>query len=323
MKAVELFSGAGGFGLGLKYAGVKVVAAFEYNEDAAKTYALNLDDVVTVADVRDVDFRPYKGVDLVVGGPPCQPFSCASVVSKGKEDPRDMIPQFIRAVAEIRPKIFLMENVPSLAAPRHRAYLQSILSQFAELGYNVDYAVLKASDFGLPTKRRRIFVAGRLDGKPKFPLSPGTAPATISCRKLLDLTDLTECSTNIIYAKNPVVHRSVGGSLLVNGRGKVLDPDAPANTVLANASSGRHIVDPNGVFAEYHAHLQAGGKPRTGKVFGCRRINLLEAKRIQTFPDGFTTLGSNNSQWKQIGNAVPPRFAAAVIHTLIQPTKGN
>src|SRR5579859_7858192 len=119
-KAIDLFSGAGGLSLGLHMAGWNVVTALEIDPNAVATYKRNFPDTSVIkSDVTTIDFKQFQGIDLVAGGPPCQPFSVAGK-QKAAADSRDMVPHFIRAVKEIQPKAFLMENVKGLVTPKHR-----------------------------------------------------------------------------------------------------------------------------------------------------------------------------------------------------------
>lgn len=165
MKAVTLFAGAGGACQGLKEAGLDVVACFERDRDAVATLRANGLPAVQ-ADLAGYDWHstPYcDWVDLVEGGPPCQPFSAAGL-GQGEWDPRDCIPAYIDAISAIRPRYFVMENVRGLTYKKHAAYLSTVIERFEELGYLVDYRVLNAADFGVPQTRQRLFVVGRLDG---------------------------------------------------------------------------------------------------------------------------------------------------------------
>ena len=141
-SCIDLFSGAGGLSLGLKMAGFTVKAALEIDADALQTHKTNMPDVRHICeDVQGVDFGEFEGVDLVAGGPPCQPFS-VSGKQLGSMDSRDMVPQFVRAVREARPTAFLMENVHGLASAKFRSYLDSKLEELAGLGYDVHWKVL-------------------------------------------------------------------------------------------------------------------------------------------------------------------------------------
>ena len=117
--------------------------------------------------MKEYNFRKFEGIDLIAGGPPCQPFS-----SGGKglaaEDRRDMIPQFIRAVDEARPRAFLMENVSALFGATHRTYLGHVIARLRALGYTISEAVLNAAEYGVPQKRRRGFLVGLRRGRFEF-----------------------------------------------------------------------------------------------------------------------------------------------------------
>ncbi|MCK6512438.1 DNA cytosine methyltransferase [Myxococcota bacterium] len=134
-KAVDLFCGAGGLSLGLHWAGWNVELAVEQNAAASATYRHNFPSTMFLEkDVREVCFSGYKGIDLVAGGPPCQPFSVAGE-QLAENDPRDMVPAFVRVVRETRPKSFLMENVPGLLTTKHKTYTSSVVRMFQSLDY--------------------------------------------------------------------------------------------------------------------------------------------------------------------------------------------
>lgn len=127
MKLVDLFSGAGGLSLGQKLAGFEVKACVELNRDAMNTYALHEQNATHYnQDVRSIDFSIYKGkIDIVSGGPPCQPFSIGGL-RKSSEDSRDMLPEFVRALKEIKPEAFIMENVPGLIMKKQKSILTGL-----------------------------------------------------------------------------------------------------------------------------------------------------------------------------------------------------
>jgi DNA (cytosine-5)-methyltransferase 1 len=130
MRSIEIFSGAGGLALGLEGAGFESVALVERNRDACATLRLNRPRWnVLEADIREIDFRSFGAVDLVAGGPPCQPFSMGGKAN-GYDDHRDMFPQAVRAVRELRPGAFLFENVRGLLRPAFSNYVEYIKLQF-------------------------------------------------------------------------------------------------------------------------------------------------------------------------------------------------
>jgi DNA (cytosine-5)-methyltransferase 1 len=190
MRSIELFSGAGGMALGLEQAGFDSVALFERDADACATLRHNRPDWnVVQGDVRDVDFGRYGPVDLVAGGPPCQPFSMGGK-AKGFNDNRDMFPQAVRAVRELQPKAFVFENVRGLLRSAFANYVEFIRLQLTyptfpisdnvdwetnfrrlqrhhtsknragELTYNVSISLADAASYGVPQRRHRVFFVG-------------------------------------------------------------------------------------------------------------------------------------------------------------------
>ena len=173
MRSVELFTGCGGLGLGLARAGFKHERMVEWNECAVATIAHNAklgvehvaDWPIDRADVRAVDWREHSGATLVAGGPPCQPFSIGGK-HRGDGDQRDMWPQAIRAVREIRPDAFLFENVRGLLRPKFAPYLSTIVAGLStpdrknDLRYNVVVQQVDAANFGAAQRRHRVLIFG-------------------------------------------------------------------------------------------------------------------------------------------------------------------
>ena len=197
MKSIELFAGAGGLGIGISRAGFEPVAVVEWNRYCCDTIRENqflglkplCDWPLIEGDVRSVDFRPYEGsIELVSGGPPCQPFSIGGK-HRGFMDSRDMFPQAVRAVREIKPKAFIFENVKGLTRSTFASYFEYIRLQLTypeltrnsdepsldhmarlekhhscghanDLSYRLLTRVLNAADYGIPQKRERVFFVG-------------------------------------------------------------------------------------------------------------------------------------------------------------------
>lgn len=190
MRSVELFSGAGGLALGLEQAGFQSVGLFERDADACATLRANRPKWnVVEGDVREVNFAEYGPVDLVAGGPPCQPFSMGGKAN-GYNDTRDMFPQAVRAVRELKPRAFIFENVRGLLRQSFRNYVEFIRLQLtypdfpvslnvdwsinlqrlekhhnshrkeSDLTYRVTINLADAADFGVPQHRHRVFFVG-------------------------------------------------------------------------------------------------------------------------------------------------------------------
>jgi len=193
--SIELFAGAGGLSLGFSHAGFKPKAVIEWDKHACDTLRVNRDRsvrdmkdwLILQRDVREIDYSEYAGrIDLVSGGPPCQPFSLGGK-HRAFLDPRDMFPETVRAIREVRPRAFVIENVRGLARTAFTKYLQYILLQLSypmierrsneewlghltrlekaltaskRTDYNVVFRVLNAADYGVPQKRERIIIVG-------------------------------------------------------------------------------------------------------------------------------------------------------------------
>lgn len=318
-RAIDLFAGAGGLSIGLKMAGWDIRVAVEYEPTAVETHRKNMPEVVHLCeDIRNISFGEYEGkIDLVAGGPPCQPFS-VSGKQLGKLDVRDMVPEFVRVVSEIRPKAFLMENVQGLTTSRFLPYLKERIEELKSLGYEVHWQVLNAADYGVPQNRRRLFVIGvPLGTRFEFPKPTHGPKGKQRYRTVADALSgclMSEANrAKVVYAKNPVLRRSAFAGMLLNGKGRPLNMDAPAHTIPATAGGNRtHILDPQGVLVAYHNELLSGGAVRQGEVIGCTRLTVSQSARLQTFPDWFEFTGRKNQQYAQIGNAVPPELAAVV-----------
>lgn len=200
MKSIELFAGAGGLGIGLHEAGFRPVGVIERDQYCCDTIRQNQslkveavrDWNVIRCDVRKIDFRRYEGlIDVVSGGPPCQPFSVGGK-HRAYNDKRDMFPEAIRAVREARPKAFIFENVKGLTRTTFRNYYEYIQLQMEhptlfrsadegwmdhlarlerhhtsgkreDLHYRVVTRVLNAANFGIPQRRERVFFVGFRD----------------------------------------------------------------------------------------------------------------------------------------------------------------
>lgn len=319
---IDLFAGAGGLSLGLKQAGWETQMAVDYDKGACETYRRNFPNVeVFQGDIRKVDWSHLAGkIEMVAGGPPCQPFSVAGN-QKADQDSRDMLPEFVRAVSDIRPKLFLMENVAGLVSPRHSPYLASRLQQLSLLGYELDFKVLDAANYGVPQHRRRVIVIGSRVGSISFP-SPthgtGRKPFVSSEAAILGSPRDAPNRAIVTFAKNPIMRPSPWAGMLVNGGGRPINLSAPSQTIPASAGGNRtHIVDECKVLLDYHSYLLNGGKPKRGLVSGVRRLTLRESARLQTFPDAFSFVGEPSSQYRQVGNAVPPLLGRAVGEALM------
>ena len=300
--------------------------AADSSADALQTYSRHHHTAeILEGDIAGHDFKRYRGnIAIVAGGPPCQPWSTGGK-QLGHSDGRNGLAHFIRIVDQIRPMAFLMENVPGLAAPGNYEYLNTFISKLTELGYLVDQRILDATAYGVPQRRRRLFVVGTASGRefnwPEATFGPGTAMPARAAGEVISADAIVgePNPSKVTYAKNPVIRPNPFAGLLFNGGGRPVNLDRPAPTVLASAGGNRTLwIDTEGILADYHEHLRAGGAPRSGRVPGARRLTAAEVALLQTFPANLTFAGSRGSQYVQIGNAVPPDLAAAMAWALVR-----
>ncbi len=329
MNTIDLFSGPGGLSIGLKRSGYRILANVELNRDAMDTYASHDSDGTHYnVDVREVSFERFRGVaDIVVGGPPCQPFSIGGL-RKAQADKRDMIPEFIRCLKESQPSAFIMENVPGLIQKRTRPYFDWALSQLSACGFRLNWAVLNSADYGIPQKRKRLFVLGSRNMQLRFPTTthgPGTENKYLSAVDAIGVEPIGEApNCPVKFARFPDLRPSPYAGHVYNGGGRPIDPNGPCHTILASAGGYKtHWFDTQNVATEYHAHLKAGGKPREGEVPGARRMSVEESALVQTFPAGMRFAGRKSSQYTQVGDAVPPDLAFVVGRSVLFQLNGR
>jgi DNA (cytosine-5)-methyltransferase 1 len=326
-RFVSLYSGAGGLDLGFIDAGFKPLWANDFDSNAVDTYRENIGEHIHLGDVNevaDLDYLRSLAPDVVIGGPPCQGFSVAGHMKP--DDPRSKhVLRFIDIVGELSPQAFVMENVAALALNRRWETLLARLKRKARRhGYSVRSFVLDASHYEVPQGRHRMFLVGVKGTTPIKPeAATDEAPPTVR-EALSDLPKVgaagnnSLCTARVTPARKPVMRRSPFAGMLFNGKGRPLDLDRPAGTLPATMGGNRTpIIDQwqlDGRAEEswivgYHSRL-TGGKPPIKRVpKRMRRLTVEEAAALQTFPAPWKFKGRRSSQYRQIGNAVPPKLA--------------
>lgn len=350
-RAVSLFSGAGGMDIGFAKAGFRTEVVAELDTTACQTLEANREEIghvgkdqIVPTSVRDLNLRHLEAeeIDVVFGGPPCQGFSVA-----GKMDPNDersdLVFDFMRTVRDVRPKSFVMENVKPLAvANRWEGVRNRFKRRASEAGYQTALIVLKATEYGVPQARERMFFIGvRRDL-----LEPGSANLRDRIIAQLEthrkphktLRDIIRyfgpagsqgnpktCTAKIAYAKSPILRKSPYAGMLFNGAGRPIPVEGASPTLPASMGGNKTpIVDEGQIFGgqesfieEYHRSLMESGIPRLGTAPDrLRRLTIRECAAIQTFPAGYDFKGAKSSIYKQIGNAVPCHLAEVVAKSL-------
>jgi DNA (cytosine-5)-methyltransferase 1 len=325
---VSLYAGAGGLDLGFIRAGFEPVWTNELDPFAAATYeGLTRrhfpDHRVAVGDLSSQRWPSRGSADLVIGGPPCQGFSVA-----GKMNPNDPRSQhvwtFLKIVQRVQPSMFVMENVKALATNEKWAEVRKDLQARARrLGYQTELIVLNASHFGVPQARERMFFIGTRETEVAEPrATTARTPPTLRTT-LLRLPpaghpgNATVCPAAITPARRPVLRPSPFAGMLFNGHGRPVDLNAPGPTLHATmGGNGTPIIDqlqldedaPPWVI-QYHRRLMRGGRPVKRVPRHLRRLTVEEAAAAQTFPSAANWAGPQSAQYRQIGNAVPPRLS--------------
>lgn len=281
---LDLFAGCGGLSLGFEAAGYKTIG-YEMDNAAAETYNKNLIGVCFPVKL-DLDFD-YPQADIVIGGPPCQPFSVGGH-QKGMEDARDGFPIFIDAVKKLQPKVFMFENVRGLLYS-NKWYFELVLVELRKLGYIVDYKLLNAVNYGVPQNRERLFVIGHRS-KFVFP-KHHTKRATVGEAIGDTMFTAPEGSKFLTASMDKYVANYEKASSCINPRD--LYSDRPARTLTCRNLAG------------------ATGDMQRVRLNDGKRRRLLhsEAARLQSFPDWFEFIGNETQRFNQIGNAVPPLLA--------------
>jgi len=286
-RVLDLFAGCGGLALGFEAAGFETIG-FETNPDCCATYNANLTGSCT-----ELFLTPdttFPEAEIVIGGPPCQPFSVGGN-QLGLEDARDGFPAFTAAVEQLRPKLWMFENVRGLLY-KNRWYLDQIIHRLERLGYVVDIKLLNAVDYLVPQNRERIIVVGHKGGF-SFPkkcserITVGQALGGFLSAEPTEGKYLTD-------SMDQYVARYEKASKCINPRD--LDPNRPSRTVTC-----RNLAGATGDMQRI--------KVPSGRR---RRLSVREGARLQSFPDWFDFKGGEGSQFNQVGNAVAPMFAFAL-----------
>ena len=298
LTCVEICAGAGGQALGLAMAGFVHVALVEYEQEYCNVLKANRPEWnVICADVHKFDGHPYEGVDLLAGGVPCPPFSVAGK-QLGKDDERDLFPEAIRLIREIRPRAVMLENVRGFLDSGFEEYRDHIFTEIKKLGYVTHIKLLNASDYGVPQLRPRVVIVGiRKDqaGAFEYPQEHPRESPTVG-ETLCDLMSQNGWKGAKKWAEGAdrIAPTLVGGSKKHGG------PDlGPTRAKNAWVELG---VDGKGI-ANEAPEQDFDGMPRlTSRMMA----------RIQGFPDTWTFGSKKTIACRMIGNAFPPPVAQAV-----------
>lgn len=323
-KIVDLFSGAGGFQIGFEKEGFETILSTDFDEDCEKVHKENRPDVPFLRmDIHDLSLEllnqyvsPETNIDVLIGGPPCQGFSTIGKrVSSDPDkrtafDPRNtLFREYIRVLNYLQPKFFLMENVQGLLTRDKGKIFKEIQETFENTGYEFNYVILNAADYGVPQIRNRVFFFGnRVGVKMEPPASncDGTEehPYKTVGEAIGDLADLPD---DIDFNHVALKHGDINLKryALIPEGGRLPEDQLPEELYRKNFGN---------TFKRLHRD-----KPSLTMVPGHnafpihpwlnRSLTVREAARIQTFPDDYVFVGPRQKQCMQVGNAVPPVMA--------------
>ena len=295
MKIISLFSGAGGLDLGLIQAGNTIIWANDIDKDAVATYRENIGDHIVCDDIKNIDISALPNADVVVGGFPCQGFSQANRLRTLEDDRNQLYRFFYNTIKVKQPKYFIAENVKGILSLGKGEAIKQIVADFEAAGYITSVNLVNMADYRVPQTRQRVIIIGqRVDlGKELRFIFPqpthsktGELPQWVSIKEAIDHFPDPDKENNVlnhVYSAYKVEYRNFTGH-------RKTDPDKPSPTVLARGNGK------GGVCAIPHYN-------------GRRRLTIRESASVQTFPEDFHFVGTMNSCYRQIGNAVPVLFA--------------
>lgn len=360
-NCIELFAGSGGLGTGFENAGFNIVSANDIWKSAADTYMANHKKVnYIVEDISkingDILLKNTKyskdEIDVIIGGPPCQGFS--TLGKRFIDDPRNkLFKEYVRIVNDIKPKIFVMENVSGILSMENGKVLENIIKSFNNIGYKLEYRLLNAAEYGVPQLRERtIFIGTRLNMSIKFPKKTHSLINEKGYKKALTLWDAigdlpqSDDLEFDNYDKGPL--NSFQKKMRKNSNGlfnhKPPTHNEKAKKMMQYISMGKSAwesdmpkeLKPTSGYGNTYARLNANEPGMTiTRNFACisssrcihpylnRGLTAREAARIQSYPDNYIFKGSKTDIHIQIGNSVPPLLGEKIAEVVKEMLDDN
>jgi DNA (cytosine-5)-methyltransferase 1 len=320
-KVISLFAGCGGSSLGYKQAGCKVIAAVEYDKNAAAVYRQNFEDTclyeadITLLDpesvLADLNLKPGE-LDILDGSPPCQGFSMAG--KRRMSDPRNrLFEEYVRFLEIMQPKAFVMENVPGLVSGPMRPIFQEMIDVLTKAGYVVKARILNAAHYGVPQSRRRVIVLGFRADLGITPVHPMPLTLPVSFRDAVEgLSDPGLCM------------QPIGKALLIARALKAGESGADLHQRYGHKGNDFSLER----LSWYKPSPTVCKTIRPGQCGllhpeEARFLSIGELKRVCSFPDSFILNGSFEQQWGRLGNAVPPLLMKAIAEQVSQQLLGG
>lgn len=306
-KIISLFSGSGGLDLGfLKTNRVEILLANDFNKQACDSYKKNIGNHIVHDDIRKLKNLPKA--DIIIGGPPCQGFSLANP-NRSFDDPRNFLfKEYSRILSEVKPKVFVLENVSGMVSMEKGAVLKSILKELSRNGYKVLYRILNAKNYDTPQSRNRVIIVGVQENIKEKYLYPEPCVNPPMFGKYTTIGDvflkepLNGHSYNHVFGKlselnqKRLKHIPAGGSMKDCPKELHNNSDLKRSMRRLNFDSISPTIVHNNCDHYYHPSE-------------ARRITIREMARIQGYPDDYIFCGSKSEQSRQVGNSVPINLA--------------
>lgn len=334
-NVIDLFCGAGGLSYGFESAGFNILLGIDNDDKALEVFEKNHKSAKSICgDITQICYEDIKKIigdqriDIIIGGPPCQGMSLSG--PRKFDDPRNKLYlSYIRLVDEIRPRAFVIENVPGLVSLFGGKIKDSIIEKFSKMGYRVKYRILCAADYGVPQSRKRvIFVGTRENVDYNYPqiqenevtcemalsdLPPledelGEEISEYTCPPQNDYQALMRKNSDKVYNHVAAEHSEKVKkiiSMVPDGCNYKSLPDEYKNTRNFHVAWTRFASNKPAPTIDtghrHHFHYKYNRVP-----------TVRECARLQSFPDDFIFLGNKTQQFRQVGNAVPPLMAQAI-----------
>ncbi len=359
-NVIDLFCGCGGFSKGFEEAGYNICFGIDMWKDAIVTYKENFPNAVVVnQDITTISGNDIlkatnleKGdIDVIIGGPPCQGFSVSG--KRMIDDERNKLyKSYVQIVSELKPKVFVMENVPGLVRLFEGKVGEQVVEDFSNIGYEVQKKILSADNYGVPQQRKRVFFVGVRNDlvekgmKYKYPVAyigKGTDIPAWTCKDAIGDLDFVPddrvLGEDIAYELEP---QNKYQEEMRRGSNRVLNHsitihNAKTKEIIGMVPDGGNYKDlPEELWSTRKVHIAWTRMDSSKPCFTIdtghnhhfhykenRVPTVRESARIQSFPDSFKFVGIKTSQLKQVGNAVPPLLAKAVAESITNLLDGG
>lgn len=338
LTAIDAFCGAGGLSIGLENVGFEILLGFDLDKKCIETLKNNFKTIRHTAiqsDVKDMlggellkHAQIGKGeLDLLAGGPPCQGFSVQRTIGGDRDARNLLVDDYGDLIAEVEPCFFLMENVPGIGGKRGREIVDRFKGRMTEIGYFCHEKILDAQDYGVPQRRRRFIVVGEkiIAGGPLFewptPILSRTANTVRTTIGHLPAPPTDGSDHPDFYGHRSDRLSEVNKARLMALKEGQARDDLPEYLLADCHKVSSDVIGHRNVYGRMSwdevaptitARFDSFTRGKFGHPDQLRSISLLEGAILQTFPESYHFSGTKVDIARQIGNAVPPRFAAAI-----------